>query len=108
MRRVYNTESISKLYQSIESHLTKEEQATVKEIIETFNALIKCAIKQKKTIDRRESQWLKESKENDKLKMYVEDLKESIELRNTVIKGMRNDIKELKKEIAENNKRKTR
>ena len=108
MKKIYNTAKINQLYQSVESHLTSSEQETIKEIVGSFNDLIKCAIKQKKTIDRREGDWLNESKNNNKLRLDVEDLKESIMHRDNVIKGLRSEIKVLKKQIAENNKRKTR
>lgn len=74
---IYSPKKIQTLITSIEEHMTEKEQKIVKEILSNYNKLYIVAKEKIDELDRRQEQFVRESLENEKLRVKNEELKKS-------------------------------
>ena len=92
-KKVYSISKIKKLYKSIETHLTYEEQEILKEIISDFNGLICYAKDRKEYIKSKEDEWLHNMNENHRLIKENKELKEKIQHQKNTIEYLKETFK---------------
>lgn len=95
--KIYSPVHIKNLLKSIEENLSEEQQEIVKEMVSNYNKLFILA----KELKQRESTFIKESNENDELKLENKQLKESCKLLKNQNRVQREMLKEYQNEKGE-------
>ena len=101
--KIYKQIKIRKLYESVEDHLTDEEKEIIKEILENYHKLIIYAKEKKEYIERKTDEYIKESDENEKLKLKVKDLNEKLERQKRITENFREELKNIKEVVNNGN-----
>lgn len=77
---IYSPAKIKQLLQSVEDKLSEEDQSIVKEIVSNYNKLFVLVKDKAEYIKRKETNYVKESNENDKLRVKNKELIERYEI----------------------------
>lgn len=93
---VYSTEEMRKLFDSVEEKLDEKDREIVLKMLENFNGLIRCAIKQKEYIKSHEKEYVDNMKQNHQLMEDNKKLKDKIERLEIHKKSLLNELLEIK------------
>lgn len=97
----YSIKEMKELYDIIEARLNEEERLVMKQMLENYNKLFIYAKEKKEYIERKQKQYVKESDENDKLKLKNMELEEKVYSQRCRIDNLVKEVKFLNKKLKE-------